>query len=67
MSELRETFDHFDKDSNGAIDRQEFAQIMEALGAEMTAEEIDLGFKIIDTDGNGVIDFDELSSWWSER
>ena len=65
--ELRETFDHYDGDSNGIIDGIEFGRLCRALGAEFTDEEIGIGFGEIDSDGNGVIDFDEFSEWWSQR
>lgn len=65
--ELEETFHHFDEDNNGQIDRDEFAQVMDALGADMTEDELDVGFSIIDTDGSGEIDFDEFTEWWDDR
>ncbi|MEZ4459409.1 MAG: EF-hand domain-containing protein [bacterium] len=64
-SELRETFDHFDEDGNGHIDRKEFTHLLDALGAEMSAEEAAIGFEIIDSDGNGSIEFSEFLSWWT--
>ncbi|MCK5797631.1 MAG: EF-hand domain-containing protein [Deltaproteobacteria bacterium] len=67
-TELKETFDHFDKDGNGIIDRDEFRQLMQdGLNAEMAPEELDLGFSLIDKDGNGTIEFDEFSAWWLDR
>ena len=66
-SELRENFEHFDADDNGEIDREEFAGLMEALGAGMSEAELDMGFETIDTDGSGTIEFDEFESWWRDR
>ncbi len=65
--ELKENFEHFDGDDNGKIDREEFRELMEALGADMTEDELEIGFDAIDTNRNGEIDFDEFSSWWNER
>ena len=65
--ELKATFDHFDGDDNGKIDREEFEGLMEALGADMTEDELVIGFEAIDTDRSGEIDFDEFSSWWDDR
>lgn len=65
--ELRENFDHFDTDSNGHIDRAEFARLMDVLGAELSDDELKVGFGAIDTDGNGTIEFDEFACWWSDR
>mgnify|MGYP006309173809 CR=1 FL=1 len=64
-AEVRETFDHFDEDDNGEIDREEFADLMAALSADMSEDELDVGFAAIDTDGSGLIDFDEFYEWFS--
>ncbi len=63
--QIREEFDHFDRDKNGRIDRAEFAELMRTLDADMSDEELTVGFDAIDTDGNGTIDFDEFVDWWS--
>lgn len=67
MEELRDNFDHFDKDGNGTIEKSEFKRLLLALGAEMEPEEIDIGFDIIDADNNQRIDFDEFIGWWQDR
>lgn len=66
-SELRENFDHFDNDGNGSIDKGEFTNLLDALGADMSAEEVTIGFDIIDTNGNGRIEFGEFYNWWANR
>ncbi len=66
-SELRENFDHFDGDNNGSIDKDEFTNLLDALGADMSAEEVTIGFEIIDTNGNGRIEYGEFFNWWSNR
>ena len=65
-TEVRETFEHFDEDDNGRIDREEFAAVMAALDAGMSEDELEVGFSEIDTDHNGTIDFDEFYDWFSE-
>ncbi len=67
MVEIREIFDHFDKDSNGTIEVNEFADLLDALGAEMSAEEVRVGLDVLDTNRNGRIDFHEFVEWWSRR
>ena len=67
LAELRENFDHFDADDNGAIDVEEFTYLLETLKAGMSRVEIHTGFHAIDTDGNGRIDFDEFCAWWGDR
>jgi calmodulin len=65
--ELRENFDHFDKDHNGKIDLAEFGELLDALGADMNDGDKRLGFEAIDTSGNRQIEFDEFVAWWNER
>ena len=67
LEEIQETFDYFDGDDNGSIDRKEFAKVMDALGADMSEDELDFGFEVIDGDASGEIDFDEFSEWWLDR
>lgn len=64
---LQGVFDKFDSDKNGSIDRDEFAQFLAAIGRTMTPEQIDAGFKQIDRDGSGVIEFDEFVDWWEQK
>ena len=65
--ELRETFDHFDRDNNNMIDRTEFAELLEALGADMSEEETQVGFDVIDSNHNGKIEYREFRVWWGEQ
>ena len=66
-TELREIFDHYDRDHNGTIDHAEFAALCHALDPEMTAEIVDVGLAEVDADGNGTVEFDEFAAWWTER
>ncbi len=67
IAELRETFAHFDTDGNGLIDRQEFFRLIDAIDPNIDGEERNLGFSVIDSDGNQRIDFEEFCAWWRER
>lgn len=67
IEEIREIFDHFDKDGNGIIDREEFGQLLTALGGGYSKAEADAGFRAVDTNKNGQIEFRELVRWWGER
>ena len=65
--ELRETFDHFDRDDNGHIDFSEFNELLDSMNSDIDDMARRLGFDVIDTDGNGSVEFDEFSSWWTEQ
>ncbi|MEH6610162.1 MAG: EF-hand domain-containing protein [Halioglobus sp.] len=65
--ELRTNFDHFDRNKDGEIELDEFINLMIALNAESTHEEMALGFKAIDADSSEAIDFAEFSGWFSNR
>ena len=66
-TELRETFDHFDRDNNNTIDRAELGELLDALGADMNDEEKQVGFDIIDSNRNGAIDYKEFRIWWGDQ
>ncbi len=65
--EMREVFEHFDRDGNGVIDPDEFAALCRALGAGFTDAELAAGRDAIDLDSNGMIEFDEFAAWWNSR
>lgn len=66
LEEIQEIFAHFDRDGNGTIDASELGALLEALGAEMSPEELAVGLEAIDGDGNGTVEFDEFLAWWAE-
>lgn len=65
--ELRESFDYNDLDGDGMIELDEFRRMLDALNADVGAEEARVGFRAIDTDGDGGIEFDEFVEWWCEQ
>lgn len=67
LAELREIFDHFDKDHSGSIDMVELGQLMDALGGHAKFSELVLALSALDTDHSGRIDFDEFVAWWRDR
>ncbi|MBK8012256.1 MAG: EF-hand domain-containing protein [Deltaproteobacteria bacterium] len=66
-NELREIFNHFDRDGNGTIDPSELKSLLEALGGGFSEEEVRVGLDTIDRNSNGKIEFSEFSRWWRDR
>jgi calmodulin len=66
LDELREAFDYNDRDGDGRIQLDEFSSMLDELEAEMTDSDIAIGFKDIDTNDDGLVDFQEFVAWWTE-
>jgi Ca2+-binding EF-hand superfamily protein len=62
--ELRENFEHFDKNGDGKMNRAEFGELMTALGAVEPGADPSRGFSSIDLNGSGGIDFEEFADWF---
>ena len=59
---ITEAFNRFDKDGSGAIDREEFAKAMHALGLRLSSADLDMLFREYDADASGEIDLGEFSN-----
>ena len=66
VGEMRSDFEFCDRNRDGRIDRREFAEFMLGLGAELSAEELKIGFGEIDADGDERISWPEFRAWWGE-
>jgi calmodulin/calcium-binding protein CML/plastin-2 len=66
LDELREAFDYNDRDGDGRIQLDEFSAMLDELEAEMTDGDVRIGFKDIDTNDDGLVDFEEFVAWWTE-
>ena len=66
LDELREAFDYNDRDGDGMIQLDEFADMLDELDAGMTEADVRVGFQDIDTNDDGLIDFREFVAWWTE-
>jgi len=65
--EVFEIFRTYDRDASGSIDRAEFARLLEALGMEVSEEELAIALDIVDANHSGRISWDEFKAWWSSR
>ena len=66
LAELREAFEYNDRDGDGRIEPEEFVTMLDELEANMSAKEAKIGFQDIDTNDDGLIDFEEFVAWWTE-
>lgn len=67
--ELQELVEHFaqcDRNHDHRIDFAEFTELLRNLEAEMSDEEMRIGFEAIDRNRNGSISFAEFRDWWLE-
>ena len=60
-SAILESFQKFDEDGSGVIERTEFAKAMHTLGLRLRPEQYDILFKQTDSDGSGEIDLLEFT------
>lgn len=67
ITEIRDTFNLFDKDKDGAISIKEMAMIMKSLGQNPTEMELQEIISDMDTNGNGVLEFEEFSRLMSKK
>jgi len=64
---LFRVFERFDKNDDGAIDEQEFGEILAELGWDSPAEVRSLEFAAVDTNSDGLIDYREFAVWWLDQ
>lgn len=64
-TQARELFHRFDRDKNANIDQTEFVELLTALGAPLSSDELEVAWGEVDNDQNGRISFDEFFTWWS--
>ena len=67
IEELREFFTQCDADRNGLIQKDEFAVLLQSLGNDVSPAEVDVGFREIDRDNDGAIEFSEFLAYWQEH
>jgi len=58
--ELKEAFRVLDKGNKGVIDVKDLRWILQSLGDDLSAEEIENMIEETDTDGSGTVDYEEF-------
>lgn len=59
-NELKDAFKVFDVDRDGTTSKQELDRIMKKFGQNLTNQELDAVFQLVDTNGDGEIDYSEF-------
>jgi len=67
LVEMNRAFKQFDRDGDGHIEPKEMRTVMKELGLEITEEKAKKLIAGVDTDGNGMIEFDEFVTIMAER
>mmetsp|Transcript_24879 Transcript_24879/g.37808 ORF Transcript_24879/g.37808 Transcript_24879/m.37808 type:complete len:154 (+) Transcript_24879:95-556(+) len=67
LAEYKDAFDMFDIDKGGTIESHELQCVMARLGEVLTDKELADMMKSLDSNGDGVIDFDEFVTMMKKR
>lgn len=65
--EVFEIFRTYDRDASGSIDRSELSRLLEALGMEISDDELTIALSVVDANDSGKISWDEFKAWWASR
>lgn len=66
IEEAKSNFNFFDRDGNGQIDLPEFIELLTVISPKTKASHVEEGFRLIDSNDDGFIDFDEFLDWWQD-
>jgi hypothetical protein len=64
IQRAKELFNEFDIDGSGEIDKTEFMQLLEAVGISTNENMIDKCMFLVDVDGSGLIELEELVNFF---
>lgn len=62
--EIMEDFRYCDRDMDGRIDIGEFKEFMDSLDADFDDSELNVAFRAIDSNSDGLIDLYAFLEWW---
>ena len=65
-SQLRSKFDEADTDRTGSLTMGQFKVLTDNMGLDMNRREIEAGFMCMDKQDDGLLTFDEFSTWWND-
>ena len=58
-------FAKYDTDGDGSISSKELHALCMEMGTLLSAEQLEMALKVMDTDGNGTIEYNEFEKWWN--
>lgn len=61
---IRATFELFDVDGSGEVDRGELKAVAEKLGVPMSEADLNEAMLTMDEDGSGEVDLEEFTAWY---
>lgn len=67
VDKLLRLFERFDVNRDGLIDEHEFSNILDRLGWTSPEEVRSLEFAAIDSDSDGLVEFQEFADWWLDQ
>ncbi|KAJ3695315.1 hypothetical protein LUZ60_000692 [Juncus effusus] len=62
LKQLRDIFRRFDMDGDGSLTQLELAALLRSIGLKPTGDELHALLSIMDSNNNGMIEFEELAS-----
>ena len=65
IAESRRVFNLCDINGDGFIDQDEFHVLLKVLDGDVSRAECLLDFEVVDTAGDGYIEFREFVAWWT--
>jgi hypothetical protein len=66
-NELLDIFQKYDRNRTGFLERPGFARLLEALGQNITDEELEMAFDMVDSERTGKISWKQFKNWWTSR
>jgi len=60
-------FNKYDTDQDGSIGTNDLYALCLEMGTMLTPEQLEVALKVMDSDGNGTIEFDEFEKWWNSE
>ncbi len=65
MNDVERVFTRYDANGDGKISASELANVMRALGSEVSDEELKAMMAELDSDGDGFVDLNEFAAFHS--